>query len=266
MPGSIYDKSTKELFKEFVGSFVPPPAKGFGLTERKPLDEGGYFTRQEILAWFQQHYLKLKSGTVNAHLTLMSTNAPSRIHHNIRPNGADDLLFQADGGRFRLYVKESDPAPIYKQDSNFDSAEDTDNGEDVTTELHEFAYENDLKNFLARNLHVIRQSLTVYNDGDISGIEFPVGSRRVDILAVEDKKDFVVIELKVSKGYEKAVGQLLRYMAWIKQNLAEPDQKVKGMIIARNISDDLRLATSIIQDVELYEYELSISLNKIKVE
>ncbi len=264
MPGSIYDKSTKELFKEFVGSFVPLPAKGFGLVERKPLDEGGHFTRKEMLAWFQQHYPKLKSGTVNAHLILMSTNAPSRTHHNIRPNGADDLLFQVDGSRFRLYVKESDPLPIYKQDLDFSIAEDFDNGEDITTESHEFAYENDLKNFLVDNLHVIRPSLTVYRDGDISGVEFPVGSRRVDILAVEDKKDFIVIELKVSKGYDRAIGQLLRYMAWIDQNLAEPDQKVKGMIIARNISDDLRLATSRIQDVELYEYELSISLNKIE--
>src|SRR5690554_5265883 len=33
MPGSKYDKSTKELFKEFVDSFVPHPAKGFGLIE-----------------------------------------------------------------------------------------------------------------------------------------------------------------------------------------------------------------------------------------
>jgi hypothetical protein len=74
-----------------------------------------------------------------------------------------------------------------------------------------------------------------------------------------------VIELKVSKGYDRAIGQLLRYMGWIDQNLAEPGQKVKGMIIARSISDDLRLATSRISDVELYEYQLSISLNKIEL-
>ena len=265
MPGSIYDKSTKELFKEFVDSFVPPPAKGLGLIERKPLGEGGYFTRQEILAWFQEHYPKLKRGTVNAHLIVMSTNAQSRVHHNLRPNGADDLLFQINGSNFRLYVKETDPPPRYKQQSETELSEDTDNGDDTCTEAHEFAYENDLKNFLANNLNVIRPSLKVYQDGDLRGVEFPVGSRRVDILAVEDEKDFVVIELKVSKGYDRAIGQLLRYMGWIEQNLAEPGQKVKGMIIARSISDDLRLATSRVTDVELYEYVLSISLNKIGV-
>jgi len=96
-------------------------------------------------------------------------------------------------------------------------------------------------------------------------VEFPVGGRFIDILAVENKKDLIVIELKVSKGYDKALGQLLRYMAWIKKNLAEPSQEVKGMIVARTVSEDLRLAVSVVNDVELFEYQISISLNKIDV-
>ena len=119
-------------------------------------------------------------------------------------------------------------------------------------------------NFLAGNLEVIRPSLTIYRDGDITGVEYPVGGRYIDILAVENGRDLLVIELKVSKGYDRAIGQLLRYMAWIEKNLAEPAQKVKGMIIARSISDDLRLATSRVRDVELYEYKLSITLEKIE--
>ena len=264
MAGTIYNKSTRELFKEFIDSFVPPPAKGLGLIERKALAEGGHFTRQEILAWFQEHYPKLKRGTVNAHLIVMSTNAPSRVHHNLRPNGADDLLFQIDGKNFRLYVKNSDPAPIYRQDTELQTEEDTDDSETNCGEAHEFAYERDLKNFLAHNLQVISSSLSLYKDGDITGVEFPVGGRYIDILAVNNRQDLLVIELKVSKGYDRAIGQLLRYMAWIEKNLAEPDQRVKGMIIARSISDDLRLATSRVKDVELFEYELSISLKKIE--
>jgi hypothetical protein len=261
----IYQKSTKELFEDFLKSFVPPPSKGFGLVESKPLGKGGYFTRKEILAWFKDNYPKIKQATVNAHLTIMSTNAASRIHHNLQPNGADDLLFQIDRSNFRLYDENSDPPPIYKQAEEGITAEDTDNGEDEQDEGHEFAYENDLKNFLAKNLHVIRPSIAIYEDGDIRGVEFPVGGRFIDILAVENRKDLIVIELKVSKGYDKALGQLLRYIAWIKKNLAEPTQKVKGMIVARTVSEDLRLAVSVVNDVELFEYQISISLNKIDV-
>lgn len=260
---SIYDKSTRELFEVFVNNFSPPFFEEPSAIERKPLSDGGYFTRPEILSWFSENYPKIKTATVNAHLIVMSTNAPSRVHHTLRPRGADDLLFQMDRSHFRLYVKGSDPPPIYKESRAEEKEEGFDDSEDTSNEAHEFAYERDLKNFLAKNLHVISSSLSLYQDGDISGIEFPVGGRYIDILALENEKDLVVIELKVSKGYDRTVGQILRYMAWIEKNLADSDQKVTGMIIARNISEDLRLAASRLKDVRLYEYELSISLKQI---
>ena len=261
---SIYSKSTKELIEDFVHSFSPPPEKGFGLVQRKPLADGGHFTRKEILDWFQKSYPKIKQGTVNAHLIMLSTNALSRVHHN--PDGADDLLFQIDRSTFRLYNKDSDPPPIYKHGAEDSTIDDIENDDEERHEKHEFAYEKDLKNFLASNMYVIRPSLRVYQDqdGDISGVEFPAGNRYVDILAVENNSDLVVIELKVSKGSDRAVGQLLYYMGWIQKNLAESDQNVKGMIIARTISDDLRTATSQVKDVELFEYQLSFSLKKIE--
>lgn len=259
---SIYSKNTKELISEFLDSFVPPKDKGFGLFERKPLSEGGEFHRKEIINWFQENYPKIKEGTINAHLILLSTNAPSRVHYNLRQNGADDLLYQINRSSFRLYNKESDPSPIYK-DSDNETSDEHDNSEEPDSESHEFAYEKDLKNFLANNLQIISPNLKLYEDGDIKGIEFPVGGRFIDILAI-DNQDLVIIELKVSKGYDRALGQLLRYMGWIEQNLAEPSQKIKGMIIARQISDDLKLATSRINDVELFEYSLSVSLKKVE--
>ena len=62
------------------------------------------------------------------------------------------------------------------------------------------------------------------------------------------------------------VGQLLRYMAWIEKNHAEPDQRVRGIIVAREISEDLRLACSYLPTVGLFEYELSVLLKKVELE
>jgi len=52
-------------------------------------------------------------------------------------------------------------------------------------------------------------------------------------------------------------------MGWIKRNLAEPGQGVRGIIIARTISEDLRLACSELPNVQLFEYELSVKLREI---
>jgi RecB family endonuclease NucS len=78
----------------------------------------------------------------------------------------------------------------------------------------EFAYERDLQNYLAKNLHRVEPGLRLYEEDEISGIEFPVGGRFIDILAVDNQGNYVIIELKVSKvsrGYDRVIGQLLRY-------------------------------------------------------
>ena len=56
---AIYDKPTKELIKEFLKTFVVPKSEGFGLIERKPIQNGGYFSRQEIISWFTKNYPKI---------------------------------------------------------------------------------------------------------------------------------------------------------------------------------------------------------------
>lgn len=94
-------------------------------------------------------------------------------------------------------------------------------------------------------------------------VPYPVGGRFIDILALDAKQGLVVIELKVSKGYDRVVGQLLRYMSWIKQHHAERGQNVRGIIAAREISEDLKLACSYLADVSLYEYEMSVRLKKV---
>ncbi len=131
----------------------------------------------------------------------------------------------------------------------------------------DFAYEEDLRNYLAEHLHLIEPGLTLYKDEQegLIGIEYPVGGRYIDILAVSAHGDFVVVELKVSRGHERVVGQLMRYMGWVRLNLAKGSQKVRGVIVARRISEDLKIACSELKHAELLEYEMAISLKRVSL-
>ena len=246
---ALYDKSVKLLFRDMIKDLA--------------IQKGEVIEREKINSWFKTKYPLIKPGTISAHMLKLSTNAPSRIHYNVDPNGKDDLFFQIDSKRFRLYDQSSDPDPIYFKQKESDIVTP---GHEESEEENgiEFAYEKDLQNFLAKNLSLIEPGLSLYLEEEISGIEFPVGNRFIDILAIDCNNNYVVIELKVSRGYDRVVGQILRYMAWIRKNHAEESQKVRGIIIAREISDDLLLACSEINNVELYEYNLSITLKKIK--
>lgn len=94
-------------------------------------------------------------------------------------------------------------------------------------EKTKFAYEKDLQNFLSHNLSTIEPGLMLFEEESITGIEYPVGGRYIDILALDKNNDYVVIELKVSRGYDRVVGQLLRYISWVKKHQAEENQSVK---------------------------------------
>ena len=83
----------------------------------------------------------------------------------------------------------------------------------------------------------------------------------IDILAIsKDKKEFLVIELKKGRASDVVVGQILRYMGFVKNELAVNGEQVKGIVIA--LDDDLRLrnAISMVSSVEFYRYEINFKL------
>jgi hypothetical protein len=237
-----YDKTTQELMIEYFNNMKENNIEIF----KKP----------EIVGWFNKNYPKIKNNTIQCHLIKLSVNAPSRKHYKAHEDGRDDFLFQVNGNTFKLYDKTKDVIPIIPTTITEESDE---NGS------KEFAYEKDLQNFLVKNLTLIEPGLKLYEEDGINGIEYPIDGRYIDILALDRNDNYVIIELKVSKGYDRVVGQLLRYKNWIKKNQAENGQNVRGIIICKEITDDLILACMDLKDIELFEYELSIKLHKKEV-
>jgi hypothetical protein len=259
----IYDKPTKILMREFAAA---------------NLKKGQSFSKDEAVNWFRAHYPKIQPATVGMHVEAMSVNSRLRKHHpSVRSGSQHDVFFKLGPGQYRLWEPDKDPAPTYKSDliatkAGLDPESDLSQGEQGVDDAYEaqapegakeFAFERDLRNYLSKNLGLIEPGLRLYEEEEITGIEFPVGGRFIDILAVDKAGGYVVIELKVSRGYDRTIGQLLRYMSWIQKNLAE-QRKVRGVIVAGQITDDLMLAASWIPDVKLVEYEISFSIKPIR--
>jgi hypothetical protein len=140
--------------------------------------------------------------------------------------------------------------------------------DDATLEVNDeeeedqtFAAETDLRDFLANNLGCVEPGLRLYQHGEQKGLEFPVHDGRIDILAVDKTGRFVVFELKLARGRNKALGQILYYMAWVDKHLG--NGPCRGIIIAKEITDDLVLAVQRAQGVTLYRYKLSVSVERV---
>jgi hypothetical protein len=151
---------------------------------------------------------------------------------------------------------------IYQAFLNQETEQDEEEAESI--EETSFAYEADLRDYLSNNLSVIEHGLKLYKDENgVEGLEYPIdaNNKRIDILAIDQNNIPVVIEVKVSKGYEKVIGQCLYYRNRVKQMLNSEQARI--IVIAREISNQLQTAVEDLHDVELFEYKLSIKLERI---
>jgi RecB family endonuclease NucS len=77
----------------------------------------------------------------------------------------------------------------------------------------------------------------------------------IDLLCIDDKDDFVVIELKRKRASDKVIVQVDRYIAWVKKHLASPEQDVRGIIIARTFSDFLTYSLAEREKIDIWAYQ-----------
>mgnify|MGYP000108712831 CR=1 FL=1 len=110
---------------------------------------------------------------------------------------------------------------------------------------------------------VVQNSRTSLQDGELVGQQYQSDTGPMDILAIKkDKSQLLVVELKKGRASDAVVGQVLRYMGYVKQELAEPNQSVKGVIIALDDDTRIRRALAMTPDISFYRYEVSFKLNK----
>ena len=129
-----------------------------------------------------------------------------------------------------------------------------------------FALEKHLEDFLVRNWNSTelgKEYIIYEEDGEPSGQQYATDTGPIDILAIsKDQKTLLVIELKKGKASDDAVGQILRYMDYVVEVLAEPDQTVRGIVIALDDDKKLRRALARLSDVEFYSYKVDFKLVK----
>lgn len=129
-----------------------------------------------------------------------------------------------------------------------------------------FALEKHLEEFLIANWAAtdLGKTFDIYcEDGELVGQQYPSDTGPIDILAIsKDKQRLLVVELKRGRASDVVVGQIQRYMGYVKEELCEANQTVHGVIIA--LEDDLKLrrALSVTQNIEFYRYQISFKLLK----
>ena len=129
-----------------------------------------------------------------------------------------------------------------------------------------FAMEEHLEDFLVKNWAQtdLGREYEIYEEaGEIVGQQYQTDTGPLDILAIsKDKKGLLVVELKKGRASDTVVGQILRYMGYVQDELAEEGQTVRGVIIALEDDQRIRRALAAAPNITFYRYQVSFKLVK----
>jgi restriction system protein len=130
-----------------------------------------------------------------------------------------------------------------------------------------FALEKHLEDFLIVNWSKtpLGADYEIFSeDGALVGQQYSTDTGPIDILAIsKDRKTLLVVELKKGRASDAVVGQILRYMGYVKDQVAEESQRVEGVIIALEDDQRLKRALSLVPSVTFFRYEVNFSLKPV---
>ncbi len=135
--------------------------------------------------------------------------------------------------------------------------------------LQRFGLERHLQFFLFDNWKSI-QAFSGWQlfeeDGDIVGFEYNTGEvGRIDLLARHKTENrWLVIELKRDQSSDQTVGQVLRYMGWVSDKLADSEAVIEGLVISYHSDQSIRYALKHVPNVKHLLYEVQFTLSPVK--
>ncbi len=110
------------------------------------------------------------------------------------------------------------------------------------------------------NLGQIELGLTLYRDGDKTGVEFNLyagngaTAPRIDILAVDAQGTYVVIECKVFHAPHGVAGQVASYVSILRERILPQGSNVRAIILCQKPSRLLWYAIREIPGIEIAVY------------
>ncbi len=126
-----------------------------------------------------------------------------------------------------------------------------------------FALEAHLEDFRVLNWAQteLGRDYDIYEEDGEKAQQYQTDTGPLDILAVsKDGKRLLVVELKKGRASDAVVGQTLRYMSYVQEELADEGQTVHGAIIALEDDARIRRALSMTPNITFYRYRVSFSL------
>ena len=144
------------------------------------------------------------------------------------------------------------------------SEEEIEDKENGNNEPQTFVLEKYFEEFLVGNWETTelgKKYTLIYSDDDeLISQQYKTDIGKIDLLVKEkNTNNYVVIELKRNQTSDDTIGQISRYMGWVKEKLSK-DNMVKGIIIGYSRDEKLYYALKTVPNVEFLLYRINFTL------
>ena len=146
-------------------------------------------------------------------------------------------------------------APVRSSDPLGPKEHDPESSTEIPVSL-----EKQIEDYLERNVGRIETGLTLFESEGRRGRQYPTDVGVIDLLCCKPNGDFVVVELKRGRGSDIVIGQISRYMGWVKEHLAE-GRNVLGIILAADADDAMQYAVAANPNIRARYFKLKLELS-----
>jgi len=252
---NIDNAGNKTLYFNMLWNFYHSIQIGDVIIARKGTKKIAAIGTVTKTAYYEQNKNIKASGAEHSHSNYLGVDwhiAPRNKVFDYAVFGMQ-TIYEIPDSRYRELVGETSE-PISPE--NFEGVENQ----------TEFILEKYLEDFIVTNFDsIFRGEIVLYQNPEngVVGQQYrthQIGD--IDILAQEpNTNSFVVIELKKGRESDKVVGQTLRYMGWVGENLCKNGQPVKGIIICRDADPRLIYALKAVSNITVRYYRIDFKLS-----
>lgn len=180
---------------------------------------------------------KLYANTEYNFANFIDVKWEDKIKEYELPVFAISTIYQIDQDKYENFI--DDKVEAMELNNIFDN--------ESTIDTTSFILEKYLQDFITSNFRkIFGDNVDIFIDKDgIKGDQYNTGNAGImDILAFDKANNkFIIIELKRNKSSDIVVGQILRYIGWVEENLCNNEEKIEGIIICGE--GDVRLQYAI---------------------
>lgn len=248
--------------KDFIRWFSPKMPNSYKgwlgkNIETKFRDINNYYTKS-----FNSNLFEIDINKINSSIENIKKNIDNRFDVNDK-SFAEYNKRSSNGIPQAIISKWFIPFLLkYKNSEIIDDSDDCGN-EDESYDIQNncFAYEKDLQNALISQAEELFENYNIYGKNG-EGIEYSIEGKRIDLLMENTNENtLLAIELKAEKADFKVFGQISMYLQLLEEKF--PEKKIKGVIIAGEIDETLKIASKRDNNVKLLSYKMKLELNDI---